>query len=168
MHTSAPKPPVAARIASTGSVGRPALHRVRRAEVLRPLELPVVEVDGDDRGGTGELARPAIAASPTPPQPNTATLSPRPTLPVFMAAPEAGHHAAAEEAGGRRGRRRVDLGALAGRDQRLLAERADAERRRQHGAVEQRHLLGRVVGAKQYHGLPFRHATGSRRTPPAS
>lgn len=30
---------------------------------------------------------PAIAASPTPPQPNTATESPRPTLPVLMAAP---------------------------------------------------------------------------------
>ena len=30
---------------------------------------------------------PAIAASPTPPQPNTATESPRPTLPVFIAAP---------------------------------------------------------------------------------
>ncbi|SKZ68710.1 Uncharacterised protein [Mycobacteroides abscessus subsp. abscessus] len=30
---------------------------------------------------------PAIAASPTPPQPMTATESPRPTLPVFIAAP---------------------------------------------------------------------------------
>ena len=30
---------------------------------------------------------PAIAASPTPPQPNTATLSPRPTSPVNIAAP---------------------------------------------------------------------------------
>ena len=30
---------------------------------------------------------PAMAASPTPPQPNTATLSPRPTSPVNMAAP---------------------------------------------------------------------------------
>ena len=30
---------------------------------------------------------PAMAASPTPPQPNTATLSPRDTSPVFMAAP---------------------------------------------------------------------------------
>ena len=30
---------------------------------------------------------PAIAALPTPPQPNTATLSPRPTSPVYIAAP---------------------------------------------------------------------------------
>ena len=30
---------------------------------------------------------PAIAAFPTPPQPNTATESPRPTPPVFIAAP---------------------------------------------------------------------------------
>ena len=59
-----------------------------------------------------------------------------------------GHHAAAEQAG-RRGRRgRVDLRALAGGDERLLGERADAERRRQLGAVEQRHLLRRVVGGE--------------------
>ena len=32
-------------------------------------------------------AEPAIAASPTPPQPNTATVLPRVTLPVLMAAP---------------------------------------------------------------------------------
>ena len=32
-------------------------------------------------------ATPAIAASPTPPQPNTATVSPRVTPPVFIAAP---------------------------------------------------------------------------------
>ena len=31
---------------------------------------------------------PAMAALPTPPQPNTATESPRLTLPVFMAAPK--------------------------------------------------------------------------------
>ena len=32
-------------------------------------------------------AAPAIAAAPTPPQPITATVEPRPTLPVLMAAP---------------------------------------------------------------------------------
>ena len=32
-------------------------------------------------------AEPAIAAMPTPPQPMTATVEPRPTLPVLMAAP---------------------------------------------------------------------------------
>ena len=72
---------------------------------------------------------PAMAASPTPPQPKTATESPRPTLPVLMRGAEAGHHAAAEQArDGRRGGR-VDLGALSGGDERLVAERTDAERR---------------------------------------
>ena len=34
------------------------------------------------------IREPAIAALPTPPQPMTATLSPRPTLPVLTAAPK--------------------------------------------------------------------------------
>ena len=42
---------------------------------------------------------------------------------------EAGHHAAAEQPDGGRAGLRVDLGALAGGDQGLLGERADAERR---------------------------------------
>ena len=93
-------------------------------------------------------AEPAIAASPTPPQPNTATVLPRVTLPVLMRRAEPGHHAAAEQPGGGRRRLRVDLRALAGGDERLLDERPDAERRRQLGAVGQRHLLGRVVGGE--------------------
>ena len=44
---------------------------------------------------------------------------------------EAGHHAAAEQAGGLRARPRVDLGGLARGDERLLRERADAERGRE-------------------------------------
>ena len=44
--------------------------------------------------------------------------------------------------------RRVDLGALAGRDQGLLGEGADAQRRRQLGAVLEGHLLGGVVGGE--------------------
>ena len=58
---------------------------------------------------------------------------------------EAGHHAAAEQAGGFGPRRRVDLRRLTGRDERLLGERADAERGRELGAVVERHLLRRVV-----------------------
>ena len=71
---------------------------------------------------------PAIAALPTPPQPNTATLSPRPTSPVYIAAPrpaitpQPSSPAASGRAAG------FDLGGLARGDERLLGERADAER----------------------------------------
>ena len=44
-------------------------------------------------------AAPAIAASPTPPQPMTATVSSRVTAPVLIAAPMPGHHPAAQQAG---------------------------------------------------------------------
>ena len=60
---------------------------MRGAELRGPGELAVVDVDADDRRGARRAARPTIAALPTPPQPMTATLSPRCTLPVFIAAP---------------------------------------------------------------------------------
>ena len=53
MHTSAPLPSVSARIASTGS-SLDASTVCGRAELRGPLELPGVEVDGDDRARTGE------------------------------------------------------------------------------------------------------------------
>ena len=56
MHTSAPLPSVSSRIA----LDRVLLRRVdgvRRAELLRPLELLRVEVDGDDRARTDEAWR---------------------------------------------------------------------------------------------------------------
>ena len=84
---------------------------------------------------------PMIAASPTPPHPITATESPRPTLPVFIAATHAGHDAATEQSDDSRIGRGVDLGALAFVNQRLVCECADAECRRQFGAVFERHLL---------------------------
>ncbi len=86
MQTSAPLPSVSARMASTGSRSD-AFDGVCRAELLRDLELARVEVDGDHRGRARRGATPTIAASPTPPQPNTATESPRCTLPVSIAAP---------------------------------------------------------------------------------
>ncbi len=57
------------------------------AEGLGQLQLPGIEVDGDDLGRAGQPGAGMMAASPTPPQPNTATESPRPTSPVNMAAP---------------------------------------------------------------------------------
>ena len=96
-------------------------------------------------------AAPAIAAAPTPPQPMTATVEPRPTLPVLIAAPRPAitpqprRPTAAARATGR-------LRALTRGDQRLLGERADAQRGRQLGAGEvalgERHLLGGVVGGE--------------------
>ena len=73
-----------------------------------------------------------MAASPTPPQPNTATRVAAADLAGEHRRAEAGHHAAAEQPGDLRlRRRRSTLRALAGGDERLLGEGADAERRRQ-------------------------------------
>jgi hypothetical protein len=88
-----------------------------------------------------------MAASPTPPHPNTATESPRPTGDHRCAQP--GHDAAAQQAchlglGGR-----VDGRALARGDERQLRERADAEGGRERLARRrQRHLLLGVVGGE--------------------
>ena len=85
---------------------------------------------------------PAIAAAPTPPQPITATESPRVTPPVLMAAPRPAITPQPSRPATAAGAGRVDLGALARVHERLLDEGADAERRRQLGAVLEGHLLG--------------------------
>ena len=66
---------------------------------------------------------------------------------------QAGHHATAQQARGRRVCLRVDLGALAFVDQGLLGEGTDAERRAELGssvciAFSKRHLRGGVVGVE--------------------
>ena len=94
---------------------------------------------------------PAMAASPTPPQPNTATESPRVDLAGEQRGAEAGHDPAAEEARGLGLGPGVDLGGLPGGHERLLGERADAERRAELDAVEG-HLLGGVVGGEAVPG----------------
>ena len=110
---------------------------------------------------------PATAAHPTPPQPKTATESPSPTCPVNMAAPEPRHHAAAEQAHRLGPRRRVDLGALSRRHQRLVGEGADAERGGERRAVRQRHLLRGVVGGEAVPGpaAPARPALAAHGAP---
>src|SRR4051794_16434206 len=85
MHTSAPNPPVAALMAATGSsldefTVWVAPKSVAQANLRSSTSTPTITDAPASRA-------PAIAASPTPPQPNTTTESPRPTLPVFMAAP---------------------------------------------------------------------------------
>ena len=62
-----------------------------------------------------------------------------------------GHHTAAQQPGHRGVGLRVDLGALALVHQRLVDERADAQRRRQLGAVGQRHLL---LGVERVEAVP--------------
>src|ERR1700752_1404743 len=69
---------------------------------------------------------PRIAASPTPPQPMTGTVSPRVAPAGFDRGPDARHDAPADQARGRGRDRRVDLRALTSRAQRLVRERADA------------------------------------------
>ena len=100
-----------------------------------------------------------MAALPTPPQPITATESPRLDAAGVDGRAEAGHHAAAEQADRGGVGLGVDLGALAGGDQGLLDEGADAERRRQLGAVGRASSSGwRCAVLKQYYGLPLAQA----------
>src|SRR3954452_21612059 len=85
MATSTPKPPVSPLIASTGSVSLE----------LTVCVAPMFVAHSSFRSSMSTAMifdapasrEPAMAASPTPPQPNTATVSPRPTPPVLMAAP---------------------------------------------------------------------------------
>src|ERR687897_2002691 len=85
MVTSAPKPPVAALTAATASVV------VELTVWVAPNRLAQSSFRSSTSTATIVLApasfAPAIAASPTPPQPNTATDSPRRTAPVLIAAP---------------------------------------------------------------------------------
>ena len=108
-----------------------------------------------------------MAALPTPPQPNTATLSPRPTSPVYIAAPSPAitPQPSSPAASGRGAR--VDLGGLARGDERLLRERADAERGGERRAVGERHLLRRVEGGEAVPraAAPARPARAAHRAP---
>ena len=80
---------------------------------------------------------------------------------------EPGHHAATEQPGGLRLHPGVDLGRLARGDERLLGERADAERGRQRGAVVERHRLPRVVRGEAIPGAgpPARAALAAHGPP---
>src|SRR3712207_1497358 len=85
MATSTPNPFVAPLTAATASV----------AGELRVWVAPTRRAQSSFRSSTSTATivvapaslAPAIAASPTPPQPNTATDSPRRTPPVLIAAP---------------------------------------------------------------------------------
>src|SRR6185436_3967324 len=85
MQTSAPLPLVTDLMYSTGSVV-PELHVWVAPNSLAHSSLRSSMSTATIVWAPASLA-PAIAASPTPPQPKTATESPRPTLPVLIAAP---------------------------------------------------------------------------------
>ena len=107
-----------------------------------------------------------MAASPTPPQPNTATVSPRPTPPVFTRRAEAGHHAAAEQPGGL-GPRRAGRPSShwPGGDERLLGEGADAERRATARCRPSSVIFWvALCVVKQYQGRPRRQERHSPHT----
>src|ERR1035437_4973350 len=123
------------------------VHQVRGAEAARPLQFLVVDVYGDDRGGAshrrtsdGSVADPATADDGH--RVTTADTT------GVDGGTEPRHHPAAEQAHGSGIGLRVDLGALTCCHQSLLDERADPQRCRQWGAVDQGHLLLGVVGAE--------------------
>ena len=73
-------------------------------------------------------------------------------LPVLMAAPMPAMTPQPSSPATSGGASAIDLGALAGGDERLLDERADAERGGELGAVGEGHLLRRVVGGEAVPG----------------
>ena len=127
------------------------------AQGLRLLQLPRVDVDGDDRAGAGQRrTRDGGHADAAAADDGNAAATGR-TAGVDRRT-DAGHHAAPEQADRSRAGLGVDLGALAGGDEGLLGEGADAEGRAQLGAghlpVGERHPLGGVVGGEAVLRLP--------------
>jgi hypothetical protein len=117
------------------------------AHPLRAIELPVVDVDRDDRVRAGQRRPRDRGRADATAADHGDALAARDVAGVDRGT-QPGHDSAAEQTDGSGPRGRVDLRALTGGHQGLLRERADAERRRQLGAVGERHLLGRVVGGE--------------------
>jgi hypothetical protein len=151
MQTSAPLPSVSWRNTLHGVLLR-RVHRVGRAELVCPLELSSVDVDGDDGARTDET-RPRDRGVP-----DAAAAEHRHAVVALHTAgidrgAEARHHPAAEQAGGLGASGRVHLRRLPGSDQRLVRERADAEGGGERYPVAECHRLLRVVGREAVPGL---------------
>ena len=146
MATSTPNPFVAALIASTASV------ELLLTVWVAPNCLAHSSFRSSRSTATIVVApaslAPAIAASPTPPQPNTATDSPRRTPPVLIAAPTPAITPQPSRPAAVAGACGSTLVHWPECDERLLHERADAQRRGELRAVGQRHLLRGVVGVE--------------------
>ena len=102
---------------------------------------------------------PAMAALPTPPHPNTATLSPRPTSPVYIAAPRPAITPQPSRPGGLGLARRVRPW-WPGRRRRASSPRTRRCRARALSSVPSASVIFCVAlrVAKQYHGRPRRQA----------
>ena len=111
-----------ARLEAVELVG---LAGVGGAEALGVLELLVVEVDGHDHRGTGDLGA-LMQEMPTPPQPNTTTERAGRDLGGVDGGADAGHHAAADQAADLERDVVVDLHDALVRDDHLLGEGAGA------------------------------------------
>ena len=158
MTTSAPKP----------SVSR--LDRLRRRPRLRPftvcvapnsrgpLELSVVDVDGDDRPRTGQPSAGDRGVADTAAADDGDRVAATDAAGVDRRA-EAGHDAAAEQPGDLGPRRRVDLGALPSRAP-ASSRRTRRCRGRGTAAVPSASVIFCVAlwVLKQYQGLPRRQA----------
>lgn len=105
---------------------------------------------------------PAIAASPTPPQPITATESPRLTLPVLIAAPRPAitPHPISPAAAG------STFVRCPGVNQGLLGKRADAERSSQLCAVGECQLLAGLKGRNSLRAAVFAGLAAPAGRPP--
>ena len=147
-------------------VGAARVDGVRGAERGGLLEFARIEVDADDGGRPGEL-RPGDGGTPDAAAAEHGHGVAEPDLSGEHGRPEPRHDAAPEQPHRLGSRCGVDLGALAGRHQRLVGERADAERRRQLRAVGQGHLLRRVVGGEAVPGSApaARAALAAHRSP---
>ena len=117
------------------------------AELAGPVQLPVVGVDRDDALGADQSGPGDRGVADAAAADDRHGVVAADRAGVDRRA-EAGHHTAAEQPGHGRVGRRIDLGALPFVHQRLVGERADAQRRGQLGAVGQRHLLGGVEGVE--------------------
>ncbi len=131
-------------------VGAPRVDHVSGAELPGALELPVVHVDADDRGGPGQAragdGRVADAAAA-----EHRSQSPRPTLPVIIAAPSPAMTPHPSRPAGP-GEARSARPACTDQRRRASSRRTpDAQRGRERRTVRERHRLRRVVGVEAQH-----------------
>ncbi len=136
------------------------------AEATGQLELPVVDVDGDDRAGAGH-ARSLDGGDAHAAAADDSHAVASADLAGVDRRAQPGHHATAQQPGCGGVGLGIDLRALPGGDERLLGEGADAERGAQLGAVGQGHLLGGVVGGEAVPGpAPSTGAAFAAHSPP--
>src|SRR5699024_4563990 len=121
------------------------------SEVLGPIELLLVDVQGDDRSGPGQGRTGDRGAADSAAADDGHGLAAGDLTGVDGRA-DAGHDTAAEQPDDS-GIGFADLRALSLGDEGLLGEGADAQRRFEFGAVGQGHLLRSIVGVEAVPGL---------------